>query len=174
VSAERQTGRVRIYLPSTLDELDATGAPVPSTSGGQAAESFGPRIVHAVTPALRAALPDEDEDGLEYAALLAAADDALTRVAARPDAPRLRLVLALDVPDADLTAVDDDDDELAPSAALLPVAVGRDDVVCAHVDEPSASAEVERAVAGDVGAAERLADRDLLWYDATELSAIPR
>jgi hypothetical protein len=172
VSAERQTGRVRIYLPATLDELDATGTPAPFTSGDRAPGSFGPRIVHAVTPALRAALPDEDDDGLEFAALLAAADDALLRVAASPDAPRLRLVLALDVPDADLTAVDDD--ELAPSAALLPTAVGRDDIVCAHVDEPAASAEVERAVAGDVGAAERLADRDLLWYDATELSAIPR
>jgi hypothetical protein len=172
VSAARQTGRVRIYLPSTLDELDATGTSVPSGEPGDAVVSFGPRIVHAVTPALRAAFPDEDEDGLEFAALLAAADDALLRVAARPDAPRLRLVLALDVPDADLTAVDDDD--LAPSAALLAVSVGRDDIVCAHVDEPAASAEVERAVAGDAGAAERLADRDLLWYDATELSAIPR
>jgi hypothetical protein len=172
MSPERQTGRVRIYLPSTLDELDATGSPVPSDDPGRATGSFGSRIVHAATAALRAALPDEDEEGLEFAALLAAADDALLRVAARPNAPRLRLVLALDVPGADLTAVDDDD--LAPSAALLPVSVGRDDIVCAHVDEPAASAEVERAVAGDVDAAERLADRDLLWYDATELSAIPR
>ena len=27
---------------------------------------------------------------------------------------------------------------------------------------------------GDDDAVERLADRDLLWYDATELTAIPR
>ena len=52
--------------------------------------------------------------------------------------------------------------------------MGRDVVVCAHVDEPAASPDVERAVAGDAGAAERLDDVDLLWYDATELSAIPR
>jgi len=169
VSAERQTGRVRIYLPSTLDELDAS-APAGAPAG--AAMSFEPRVVHAVTAALRAVLPDEDEEGLEFAALLAAADDALLRVAARPDAPRLRLVLSLDVPEADVTALDDD--ERAPSAAQLRIAVRRGDIVCAHVDEPAASADVERAAAGDPGATERLDDRDLLWYDATELSAIPR
>lgn len=169
---------MRIYLPSTLDELDSTAAAaatravVPPDGSGGAVGSFGPRVVHAVTSALRVALPDEDEEGLEFAALLAAADDALLRVAARPDAPRLRLVLSLDVAEADLTVVDDDDQ--APSAALLRVAVGRDVVVCAHVDEPAASADVERAVAGDAGAAERLDDVDLLWYDATELAAIPR
>ncbi|PVU83957.1 hypothetical protein DDP54_02560 [Cellulomonas sp. WB94] len=129
-------------------------------------------MVHAVTAALRAALPDEDEEGLEFVALLAAADEVLLRLAGRPDAPRLRLVLSVDVPEADLTAVDDD--ERAPSAAQLRVAVKRDDIVCAHVDEPAASADVERAVAGDSGAVERLDDLDLLWYDATELSAIPR
>ncbi|WP_197711289.1 hypothetical protein [Cellulomonas sp. WB94] len=162
---------MRIYLPSTLDELDATGA-VPSGAPGGAVASFEPRIVHAVTAALRAALPDEDEEGLEFVALLAAADEVLLRLAGRPDAPRLRLVLSVDVPEADLTAVDDD--ERAPSAAQLRVAVKRDDIVCAHVDEPAASADVERAVAGDSGAVERLDDLDLLWYDATELSAIPR
>ncbi|HEX5331580.1 MAG TPA: hypothetical protein VFW79_02970 [Cellulomonas sp.] len=165
---------MRIYLPSTLDELDATakGAEVSSDGPGSAVASFEPRIVHAVTPALRAALPDEDEEGLEFVALLAAADEALLRIAARPDAPRLRLVLSLDVSEADLAAMDDDDQ--APSAIRLRVAVGRDDLVCAHVDEPAASADVERALAGDAGAAERLDDLDLLWYDATELAAIPR
>src|SRR5674476_1255397 len=54
----------RIYLPSTLLELDSR-------------HGLAPRLVHAVTPALRAALPDEDEEGLEYAAQLLAADDSL-------------------------------------------------------------------------------------------------
>ncbi|CAN5251566.1 hypothetical protein BH11ACT1_BH11ACT1_06970 [soil metagenome] len=170
MSVAGQTGRVRIYLPSTLDELDTTA----NRSGGpgNAVASFGPRIVHAVTPALREALPDEDEEGLEFLALLAAADEALLRIAARADAPRLRLVLSLDVPETDLGAIDDDDQ--APSAMRLLVAVGRADLVCAHVDEPAASADVERALAGDAEAAERLDDLDLLWYDATELAAIPR
>ncbi|MGV8976781.1 MAG: DUF6912 family protein [Cellulomonas sp.] len=173
---------MRIYLPSTLDELDATAAaaatlaavPRDGSGAGSAAvvASFGPRQVHAVTPALRAALPDEDEEGLEFAALLAAADDALLRLAARPDSPRLRLVLSLDVDEADLAAVVDADQ--APSAALLRDRVGLDVVVCAHVDEPAASADIARAAAGDAAAAERLDDVDLLWYDATELAAIPR
>ena len=171
MSVAGQTGRVRIYLPSTLDELDTTATR--SGGPGNAVASFEPRIVHAVTPALREALPDEDEEGLEFLALLAAADEALLRIGARPDAPRLRLVLSLDVPEADLKAIDDDDDQ-APSAIRLLVAVGRDDLVCAHVDEPAASADVERALAGDAEAAERLDDLDLLWYDATELAAIPR
>jgi hypothetical protein len=161
MSAGRQTERVRIYVPATLDELDATAAAVP-----------GARVVHAVTPALRAELADEDEEALEFAALLAAADDSLGRVACRPAAPRLRLVLALDVPDSVVTV--DDDDELAPSAVRLAVPVARSEIVCVHVDEPAAATDVEQALAGDVDAVERLAERDLLWYDASELSTIPR
>jgi hypothetical protein len=164
---------VRIYLPATLDELDATD---PAGSGGgrdgQDSTLFGARIVHGVTPALQAALADEDEEALEFAALLAAADDSLIRVASRPAAPHLRLVLALDVPDSVVTALDGD--ELAPSAVRLTVAVERAEVVCAHVDEPAATTDVGRALAGDAGAVERLAERDLLWYDASELSTIPR
>jgi hypothetical protein len=167
VSTERQTGRVRIYLPATLDELEVMEPP-----GSRAPSPLGARTVHGVTPALRAELPDEDEEGLEFAALLAAADDSLTRVASRPGAPRFRLVLVLDVPDSVVTALDDD--ELAPSAVRLTVAVERGEIVCAHVDESAASADVEHALTGDVAAFERLAQRDLLWYDASELLTIPR
>ena len=125
-----------------------------------------------VTPALRAALPDEDEEGLEFAAQLAAADDSLLRLAERPSAPHLRLVLAVDVPDAALVAVVDSD--AAPSVAELTVAVALSELVSAHVDELDAAADVERAMTGDEHAVERLAQRHLLWYDASELTAIPR
>jgi hypothetical protein len=47
-------------------------------------------------------------------------------------------------------------------------------VVCAHVDEPAAKDEVARALDGDDAALDALAERDLLWYDATELARIPR
>jgi hypothetical protein len=47
-------------------------------------------------------------------------------------------------------------------------------VVCAHVDEPAAAADVVEALTGDEDAVERLDERDLLWYDATELGAVPR
>jgi hypothetical protein len=143
---------MRIYLPSTLGELDPR-------------HGLAPRLVHAVTPALRAALPDEDEEGLEFAAQLLAADDSLERLEGQ-SAPRRRVVVAADVPEVIVESVDD---AHAPSVVRLTSTVGWDDVACAHVDEPAAVADVTAALAGDPHAAERLAERDLLWYDASEL-----
>lgn len=143
---------MRIYLPSTLGELDPR-------------HGLAPRLVHAVTPALRAALPDEDEEGLEFAAQLLAADDSLERLEGQ-SAPRRRVVVAADVPEVIVESVDD---AHAPSVVRLTSTVGWDDVACAHVDEPAAVADVTAALAGDPDAAERLAERDLLWYDASEL-----
>lgn len=160
----RQTEVVRIYLPATLDELDETadGAPV----------VLAPRRAHAVTPALRAALPEEDDEELEYAAQLAAADDALLLVAGRPHAPQLRLVLSADVPETAVAPVGDDD--VAPSLVELRAPVPLADVVCGHVDEAEAAEDLALAVTGDEAAIERLSERDLLWYDVTELGDIPR
>ena len=169
MSGERQTGDVRIYLPATLDDLN------PSVTGPDGTAGFvgtGPWRVHAVTDALRTELPEEDEEGLEFAAQLAAADDSLLRLAGRPTAPHLRLVLAVDVPAGAVGAVDDDD--APPSAVTYTGPVTTDDVVSAHVDEVDARADVERAMTGDEHAVERLAQRHLLWYDASELVAIPR
>lgn len=146
---------MRIYLPSTLAELDTR-------------HGLAPRLVHAVTSALRAALPDEDEEGLEYAAQLLAADDSLGRLDGGA-APRRRVVIAADVPEA---VVDSVDDPHAPSVVRLTTPVGWDDVACAHVDEATAEDDVAAALAGDDEAAERLADRDLLWYDVSELDRL--
>lgn len=146
---------MRIYIPSTLAELDPS-------------RGFAPRLVHAVTAALRAELPDEDEEGLEYAAQLLAADDSLDLLE-RTDAPRRRVVVAVDVPEAVVEAVDDPH---APSVVRLTTPVGWDDVACAHVDEAAAEPDVVAALAGDDDAVERVADRDLLWYDATELDRL--
>jgi len=150
---------VRIYLPAVLTEL-GTATPLSA------------RLVHAVTPALRAELPDEDEEGLEYAALLLAADDSLDllRQAGAPSVPR-RVVVSADVPDGVVETVDDPH---APSVVRLGAAVGWADVACAHVDERAAEADVRAAAAGDDDAAERLAERDLLWYDVTELPRLAR
>lgn len=146
---------MRIYLPSTLAELDPR-------------HGLAPRLVHAVTPALRAVLPDEDEEGLEYAAQLLAADDSLDLLAGR-EAPRRRVVVAADVPEAVVESVDD---AHAPSVVRLTTTVGWDDVASAHVDETAAEADVRAALDGDDDAAERLADRDLLWFDASELGRL--
>ncbi|MDT0164685.1 hypothetical protein Q9R32_03850 [Actinotalea sp. AC32] len=150
---------MRIYLPATLAELD--------TSTG-----LTPRVVHAVTAGLRAALPDEDEEGLEYAAQLLAADDSLDLLERMPPGRRRRVVVAADVPDDLVEALDEPDH--APSAIRLVAGVGWGDVACAHVDEQAAESDVDATLAGDDDAAERLAERDLLWYDSTELAALAR
>lgn len=147
---------MRVYLPATLSELADP-------------EGLGPRVVHAVTPGLRAALPDEDEEGLEYAAQLLAADDSLDLI--DDGAPR-RLVVAADVAEEAVVPLDDDD--AAPSAMRLLEPVVWEDVACAHVDEEAAAADVTATLAGDEVAADRLAERDLLWFDVSELPGLAR
>jgi hypothetical protein len=151
---------VRIYLPASLDQLDPAAGP------------FTARRAHTVTPALRALFPDEDDEGLEFAAQLAAADDSLELLATHPDAPQLRLVVSVDVPDAAIEPVADEED--VPSAVELVRTVEQADIICVHVDEPEASPDVVLAAGGDEAAVDRLDERDLLWYDASELAGIPR
>ncbi len=154
---------MRLYLPATLDDLD------PDADG---AVTLTPRVAHAVTPALRAALPDEDEEGLEFSAHLAAADDSLALVGESADAPPLRLVVTVDVPPEAVREAGSLD--AGPSAVELVTRVGRDAIACVHVDEPALREDVRAALAGDEAAAERVADADLLWYDVAELGELPR
>lgn len=161
---------MRIYLPATLELL--VGAR--SAAGGRTTLDLAPGRAHTVTAALAAALPEEDQEGLEYSAHLAAADDSLGALALAPQAPRLRLVLTLEVPDDVVVDAPGDAAILTPSAVDLVAAVVGATLVCAHVDEPEAAADVVATLAGDDAAVERLVERDLLWYDATELDDIPR
>ncbi|WP_159797623.1 DUF6912 family protein [Puerhibacterium puerhi] len=187
---------MRLYVPATLDEL--ASATVTATG---ATWCVPPRGAHAVTPALAGALPDEDEEGREYAAFLAAAHDSLLLVAARGDAVPLRVVVTVEVPDAVvLTAAGGgfdggaDDGAAVPSAVRVTREVPGTAVVAVHVDEPEAAGDVRDVLAAadeesdaeaadDVAAAsesvlddalQRVTDRDLLWYDPTEIAAIPR
>lgn len=161
---------MRIYLPATLTELPG----IDVAADGQASMTLSPRRAHALTSALRRAHPDEDEEGLEYAALLAAADDDLALLTENPQAPQLRLVLTLEVPDDAVGACAPDAAILNPSAVEVESVVEGAVVVCAHVDEPAAAADVIETLAGDDKAVERLIDRDLLWYDTSEFSEIPQ
>jgi hypothetical protein len=86
-------------------------------------------------------------------------------MADRPVARR-RVVITADVPEAVVESVDD---AHAPSVVRLTTTIGWDDVACAHVDEKAAEPDVTAALDGDDDAMERLAERDLLWYDASEL-----
>jgi hypothetical protein len=176
---------MRIYLPATLDELDAV-----TVTDDAARWTVGPRGAHAVTTALVRALPDEDEEGLEYAAALEAADDSLALVASRPDAPRQRLVVTLEVPDGAVQTVEAGAgvaEEDAPAASAVEIVRTVPDVaiVCVHVDEPEAAPDVEAVLSAADGdgpeadealddALERVTEHDLLWYDWSELADVPR
>ena len=151
---------MRIYVPATLAELAELGR-----------AGLPPRLVHAVTPALRAELTDEDDEGLEYAAQLLAADDSLDLLDGAGSAGRRRLVVAADVPEAVVESVTADEAH-APSVVRLTATLRWDAVACAHADEAAAEADVAAARDGDEDALERLADRDLLWYDVSELERL--
>lgn len=97
---------------------------------------------HAVTPALRSALPSVDEEELEYEALWEAAAACPGRV----------IVAAVDLP-AD--AVKWLGDEERPSAVTCGVEIGQTDVVSWHV-----------SLDGDDD------DAELSWYDASETAEV--
>lgn len=186
---------MRIYVPATLDELDA----VTHTSGA-ARWTVAPRRVHAVTKGLEAGLPDEDAEGLEYIAALNAADDSLALIAGRPDAAHQRVVITVEVPDEAVGPVqgsvsgDPDDDEAVASEVDVVTTVENVAIVCVHVDELEAAGDIADVLAAadeesdaesiaDVGAEseaaldaalQRVTDRDLLWYDWSEIKNIPR
>ena len=147
---------VRVYLPATITDLaDPDG--------------LAPRRAHAVTGALSTALPHDDEEGREYAAQLAAADASVLLLAAQPAAPRRRVVVSADLAVQATRHVTDPD--AAPSAIEVVVTVAWSQVACVHVDEAAAEADVAAAIDGELTAAERLVERDLLWYDVSELAA---
>src|SRR5690606_41376692 len=93
---------MRIYLPATFTVLAAALA-----DGGF---RDAPYTAYAVTPELRAALGTDDEEELEYAAMGAAAEEAARLLAASPDTPARRVVLAAQLADR----------VLRPAAAPLP------------------------------------------------------
>lgn len=168
---------MRIYVPATLDELE--DAVVGATG---ARWDLPARQVHAVTPGLEAASPEDDEEGHEYAAFLAAADDSLALVAAGRGAVPLRTVVSVDVPEGVVTPVATAPD--AAESAVEVATVAGVEIVAVHVDEPEAAADVRAVLAAADGgdeqddaldaALERVTDRDLLWYDPTEIPRIPR
>jgi hypothetical protein len=129
---------------------------------------------HAVTREVAAELSDLDEEEREYLAMTAAAMDALVLLA--DDDPPVRLVAAVDVPDA-LPADGPDD---AASAVVVGHEVGLDRLAAVHADSPDAAADVAAARAemqsGDGGepgpAVRRCLDRDLGWFATQEIDAL--
>lgn len=126
----------RVYL--ALDE----DVPALLLDGGTLApERF---TAHAVTAALRGALPAVDEEELEYEALWEAA----------ASCPGRALVAAVDVPADAVTWLGDDQH---PSLVSCSVEVGQHNLVSWHV-----------ALEGDDD------DAELSWYDASETPEVSR
>ena len=142
---------MRVYLPATTTLL----------AGLLEHGMIGPAPLtgFAVTPGLREwYVDDNDPESLEYAALTEAARASLRLLDADPDAPRRRVVAAVDVPDAAVEIRDDRDLGVVELADTVPMS----SVASVHVDD----AEAEQAV---TAAAQAMIAADLGDYDAQEL-----
>ncbi|MFF5131730.1 DUF6912 family protein [Streptomyces syringium] len=163
---------MRVYVPLTL----------PGLAEAHKAGQLGPAPLdaYAVTPALREWYVSDDIEELEYAALSRAAQASLRRLAADPDAPRRRVVVAVDVPEG--AAVADPDralDESALGEVRLAAAVPLAKAAAVHVDSDDAEADVAAAAAA-LGAADHgdedarftvdgAEDHELMWFGVQEL-----
>ncbi|WP_328399984.1 hypothetical protein OHS70_22980 [Streptomyces sp. NBC_00390] len=166
---------MRVYVPLTLPGL------AQAYKAGELAP--GPLTAYAVTPALREWYVSDDIEELEYAALNRAAAASLRLLAGVPDAPRRRVVVAVDVPDQD--AVADPDRALDPAAlgeVRIAAAVPMAKAAAVHVDADDAVADVLAAVDA-LGAADHgdedarftvdgAEDHELLWYGVQEIPNI--
>lgn len=131
---------VRVYLPSTLRALAkhvADGGIAPSPVHG-----------HAVTAWLRESWPEAGEEEWEYAALMAAADDAAAALTSA-DRPR-RVVLV-----AEVEGVTED---RGSSAVSVDTAVAMRLVQAVHVD----TEDIDPTSVEELG--------DLAWFGVQEIS----
>lgn len=158
---------MRVYLPATLPLLrtwlDAGRAP-----GGTA---------YAVTPGLREWYREGDEEEMEYVAQQAAGRGSLALLAEAPMDPRRRVVVAADVPDADVAVLDEPRGTVAVG---VPVQVSA--WASALVDDEDADGVV--SVAASALARAQLGDDDarfavdeaeayeLAWYAVQELHTL--
>lgn len=163
---------MRVYVPLTLSGL------AEAYKTGELAA--GPVVAYAVTPALREWYLSDDIEELEYAALSRAALASLRMIAGEPDAPRKRVVVALDVPDG--AAVADPDRGLDPGAlgeVRIANAVRLAKAAAVHVDSGEAEKDVTAAAAA-LGAADQgdddaqfvvdgAEDHELLWFATQEI-----
>ncbi|MFG3120114.1 DUF6912 family protein [Streptomyces sp. NPDC048197] len=166
---------MRVYVPLTLSGL------AEAHKSGELGP--GPLAAFAVTPALREWYVSDDIEELEYAALNRAAQASLRQLAGDPQAPRRRVVVAVDVPDG--AAVPDPDRGLDPSGlgeVRVPGPVPLSKAAAVHVDATDAETDVAAAAAA-LGAADQgdddaqftvdgAEDHDLMWFGVQEISEL--
>ena len=143
---------MRVYVPASARMLGALKAE---------GRLPGPVEACGVTPDVRAALADLDEEELEYAAFVEAAQRSLRLLGG---GPMRRVVVSADVAGA------------APGegSAGLVLADGLTlaQVAAVHADEAAAEPAVAAARAGGPGAAEAADDHDLLWFAPQEIAEL--
>lgn len=141
---------MRVYVPIAAKDIGQC------LSGG-----WEPESGYALTPTLLdIAASDDDELLAEQVRDAAAADAVLELGSAR------RAVVVVDYPRADVEPVVGEH----PAAVTLTGRVRADAVACAFVDEQEAEDDGRAAAAGDAEALARLEERDLLWYDVSEIA----
>lgn len=123
-----------------------------------------PERGYAVTERLMEISAFDEPDELAEQARDAAAEDSIVELGSP-----LRMVVVVDYPRADVTAVPD----AHPAAVTVSGPVHADAIACIFLDEAVAAADAKAAAGGDEEALERLEERELLWYDATELKSLP-
>jgi uncharacterized protein DUF6912 len=163
---------MRVYVPMTVPVLSQLWDGEPYGAGVY--------VAYAVTPALREWYAESDTEELELAAFFDAERAALGRVAADLTAPRIRVVVAGDVPDDTVTAAAEEDD--ARSLVMVRGELVLADLVSVHLDEEAAEPDIAAAIDALVAAAQGDDDaqftvdgaegHDLLWYDASEIDQL--
>ena len=161
---------MRVFLPATGPLL---------ATWRVAGHAEVPLTAHAVTPALREWYVEGDAEELEYAAMVEAAEASLRLLGDEPDAPRRRVVLAVDV---EVAIAVPGGDTGPRSQVVLPGPVPVGDIVSIHVDDTDAVDDIVAAVGAIVAAdagdddAQFVVDsaegHDLLWYDVTEIDTV--
>lgn len=129
---------MRVYLPATL----------PLLAEWVKAGHASPGVAGAVTPGLREWYREGDADELEYVAQQVAARLSLEMLGADPGAPRRRVVLAVDVPDADIAVLDEPRGSVSVGAATP-----RTSWASALVDDEDADVVISAAATALGGAA---------------------
>lgn len=143
---------MRVYVPIAIEDI-----------GQCLSGSWEPVSGYALTPTLLDIAASDDDEILAEQVRDAAAVDSVLELGA----PR-RAVVAVDYPRADVEQVVGEH----PAAVTLTGRVRADAVACAFVDEPDAVEDGRAAAKGDREALARLEERDMLWYDVSEIPSL--